>query len=58
MVSTIAIVLVALPLYWLYSTYTSLQKNVKAAKLSGLPCVVTRERFSLEIVLSHMLMCD
>jgi hypothetical protein len=43
MVSAIAIVLIALPLYWIYSTYTSLQKNIGAAKLSGLPYVVTRE---------------
>jgi hypothetical protein len=42
MVSTVVIVLIALPLYWIYSSYTSLQKNIKAAKLSGLPYVVTR----------------
>jgi uncharacterized membrane protein len=42
MVSAVVIVLIALPLYWIYSSYTSLQKNIKAAKLSGLPYVVTR----------------
>jgi len=49
MVSAVAIVLIALPLYWIYSTYTSLQKNIRAAKLSGLPYVVTREHFPPEI---------
>ena len=42
MVSAVAIVLITLPLYWIYSVYTSLQKNIKAAKLSGLPYVVIR----------------
>jgi hypothetical protein len=49
MVSAVAIVLIALPLYWIYSTYTSLQRNIKAAKLSGLPYVVTRAHFPPDI---------
>jgi hypothetical protein len=43
MVSIIAIVLLALPLYFVYSCYSSLQKNISEAKLSGLPYVITRE---------------
>jgi hypothetical protein len=58
MVSAVAIVLIALPLYWIYSTYSSLQKNIKAAKLSGLPCIITREHFSPKIVSSHQLTFD
>jgi hypothetical protein len=42
MVSAIAIALVALPLYYIYATYSNLQKNISAAKLSGLSYVVTR----------------
>ena len=53
MVSAVAIVLITLPLYWIYSTYSSLQKNIKAAKLSGLSCVITREHFSPKIISSH-----
>jgi hypothetical protein len=47
MVSAVVIVFIALPLYWIYSIYSSLQRNIKIAKLSGLPVVIIREQSPL-----------
>ena len=59
MVSAVAIVLIVLPSYLIYSTYTSLQRNIKAAKLSGLPYVVTRKHLPPEVAaLLIGLTCD
>jgi hypothetical protein len=43
MVQSIAIVLIAVVSYWFYSIVSGLLKNIRAAKLTGLPYVVTRE---------------
>lgn len=39
-ISTIILFVIILATYWCYDTYTSLQRNIKAAKESGLPYVV------------------
>lgn len=43
MISLFTLVLTTIPIYWVYSNIAGLQKNVAAAKRSGLPYVIARE---------------
>lgn len=43
MASTIAIAVVAIVVYWIYSNISGLLKNIAAAKRSGLPYIIVRK---------------
>lgn len=43
MIPLFTLVLATLPIYWVYSNIAGLQKNIAAAKRSGLPYVIARE---------------
>jgi hypothetical protein len=43
MISTFAIILIAIPIYWIYSNISGLLRNIAAAKRSGLPYVIARQ---------------